>query len=188
MLTQNPVKIPEIPGKISFKKKDDTEYVQYLTGRKYNADRKYTEPERAIIGRRIETMPGLMYPNDNYEKYFTEEGEEDMQEQMTAEETDFVWKDKTYGMYIPFFDAMYYEFKQQTRKRPNDRVTRCKAECLNRVLNPLKEMMKDEEYAELLRPINGDGDGGEEEMSNSDVMMILTQYKSALEKFHRNNM
>ena len=65
-----------------------------------------------------------------------------METAMNPEERDFTEKNKIYGMYLPFFDALYYEFKQQTRKRPDDRLTRCKAQCLNRVLGPLKEMLE----------------------------------------------
>ena len=185
MLTQEPVKIPDDPGKISFSTINDTEYVRYLVSRKYNPEKKYTESKRVFIGKRLESMPGLMYPNDNYEKYFTEKGGEDpLDETMTPEERDFTEKNRTYSRYIPFFDALYYEFKQQTRKRPDDRLTRCKAQCLNRVLEPLKEMLEDEDYAILLRPIISDEDDMENGMDNSDAMMILTQYKSALEKYH----
>ena len=56
-----------------------------------------------------------------------------------------------------------------------------KAESLNQVLVPLKEMMEGEDYAELLGLI-GTGDDG---MSYGDAMMLLTQYKSALAKFRR---
>ena len=186
MLTQDPVKIPEIPGKISFKKKDETEYIQYLTERKYNADRKYTEPQRIVIGRRSESMPGMMYPNDNYEKYILEKEERTMEESMTPEEEAFARNNKIYGMYYPFFDALYHEFRQQTRKKPEERLNLYKAENLNRVLTPLKEMMKNEEYAELLGLIDIAKDG-KAEMSYSDVMILLTQYKSALTKYHRSH-
>ena len=104
-----------------------------------------------------------------------------MAETMTPEEESFIRKNKTYGKYKLFFDSLYFEFKQQTRKRPDDPLSRCKRECLNSVLRPLREMMKDEEYADLLRLIP---DNADEELSCSDVMMILTQYRSALEKFH----
>ena len=97
----------------------------------------------------------------------------------------FTEKNRTYEKNVPFFDALYYEFRQQARKRPDDRLNRCKAECLNRVLNPLRDILKDEEYSEFLIPIVSDEDDAENGMSCSDVMMILTQYKSALEKFHR---
>ena len=178
MMNQDPVKIPEIPGKITFVKMDEREYVRYLAERKYNADLKYTEPDWVLIGRRSETMPGLMYPNDNYERFF---GEETGEGTMTAEEAEFTRNNEIYGLYMPFFEALYYEFRHQTRRNPDNRVNEYKAECLNRVLEPLKDMMRGEEYAELLGLIGS----GEEGMSYGDAMILLTQYKSALAKFYR---
>jgi len=178
MMNQDPVKIPEIPGRISSMKKDGTEYIRYLAGRKYNADRKYNEPEWIVIGRRSETMPGLMYPNDNYEQLFGDESDESA---MTAEETEFTRKKELYALYEPFFEALYYEFRQQTRRSPDSRVNEYKAESLNRVLEPLKEIMEGEDYAELLGLIGT----GEDGMSYGDAMMLLTQYRSALAKFRR---
>lgn len=187
MTEQELVKIPGIPGKISFSKTEDKEYVRYLTGRNYNADRKYTEPQRIIIGRRCEAMPGLMYPNDNYEKYILEKGEGTMDEQMTAEEQEFARNNQTYGMYITFFDALFHEFRQQTRKRPESRLNRYKAESLNKVLKPLKEMMAGEAYAGLLGLVENGEDDWEQGMSYSDAMILMTQYKSALAKYRRNH-
>ena len=183
-MTQEPVKIPDLPGKISFSKTEDKEYVKYLKGRKYDPDKKYTDSERVVIGRRCESMPTMMYPNDNYEKIFGEKGEESMDENMTPEEEAFAEGNRTYGMYISFFDALYYEFRQQTRKRPEEPVNGYKARSLNAVLKPLREMMAGEEYAALLGPVipaNDEGGG----MVNSDVMILLTQYKSALAKYRR---
>ena len=182
MVTENLVRIPDIPGKITFLKKDDKEYVRYLTERKYNAEKKISEPAWILIGRRCETMPGLMYPNDNYEQYFIHKEAEPMSEEMTREEAEFAQKNRTYGMYSPFFEALYHEFRQQTRKRPDSPVNRFKAESLNEVLIPLKEMMQGEEYAGLLGLIEA---GGEDGMSYSDAMIVLTQYKSALGKYRR---
>lgn len=47
-------------------------------------------------------------------------------------------------------------------------------------------MMKDEEYAGFLGLIKTEGEE-EERMSYSDVMILLTQYKSALGKYHRSH-
>ena len=47
-----------------------------------------------------------------------------------------------------------------------------------------QDQLEDEDYAILLRPIISDEDDMENGMDNSDAMMILTQYKSALEKYH----
>lgn len=46
--------------------------------------------------------------------------------------------------------------------------------------------MKDEEYAELLGDIDI-ADENEERMTNSDVIILLTQYKSALSRYHRSH-
>jgi len=185
MEIQGPVKIPDIPGRISFSKIEGKEYVRYQTDRKYNADKKYNEPERVMIGRRCESMPGLMYPNENYERLFvTNESEENVNETMTPEEEKFARDNKTYGMYAPFFDALYHEFRQQTRKRPDELLNTYKAETLNKVLRPLREMMQGEEYAGLLGfAIAGDEEGNG--MTFGDVMILLTQYKSALTKYRR---
>jgi len=186
MLTGNPVLIPDIPEKISFMKKDDREYVRYLAKRKYNAEKKYTESGWVLIGRRAEGMPRLMYPNDNYETIFCREGE-GMDEAMTAEEEQYIRDNGIYGMYSSFFTGLYNEFRQQTRKKADDPVNRYKAENINKVLAPLKEMMQGEEYAELLGLISAAEDG-EEQMNYGDVMILLTQYKSALAKYHRRYM
>ena len=178
MLTQDPVKIPDIPGKISFKKSEDKEYVQYLTGREYNTEKKYSEPERVIIGRRCEEMPGLMYPNNKYEEIFKTEGE-GMQEEMTPEEERFIRNNKTYGLYIPFFEEIYNEFKREAHKHGDAPMSAYKAESINKVLGPLREMMKEEEYAGFLGMVEG------EEMSCSDAMILLVQYKTALAKYRK---
>ena len=175
-------KIPDLPGKISYRKRNDREYVFFLKGRKYNAEKQYSEPDRVLIGRRVEGMPGLMYPNDNYERIFSREGTE-MDENMTPEEEQFVQHFGVYGLYNSFFNGLYNEFKQQTRKHADDRVNRYKAESINKVLKPLKDMMQGEEYGRFLRLMEpGEGERG---MSYGDGMILLTQYKSALGKYHR---
>lgn len=163
-------------------KKGDTEYVRYLAGRKYNAEKQYTEADWVLIGRRSESMPGLMYPNERYDTIFRGEDEE-----MTTEEEKFAGNCHTYEMYFPFFTGLYNEFRQQTRKKAEEQVNAYKAESINKVLRPLQEMMKHEDYAALLGLIEPEGEE-QEGMSYSDAMILLTQYKSALAKFHRNHL
>ena len=186
MLTRDPVKIPRIPGKIRIMKKDGIEYVRYETERTYNPEKQYNAPKAAVIGRKIAAMPGLMYPNENYDKYFGEE-ENEMEEELTAEEEQYIRENSIYGLYSSFFTGMYNEFRLQTRKKADEAINRYKAENINKVLRPLLEMMKGEEYAELLGLIES-GEDGETEMTYSDAMLLLTQYKSALAKYHRNHM
>ena len=185
MLTQEVVKIPSVTGRIRYMEKDGSEYVLYLVERKYNSEKKYSEPEWVLIGKRIKKMPSLMYPNDSYDQYFGEETET-MEEAMTPEELLYARNNGTYGLYSPFFDGMYHEFKQQTRKKADEPVNAYKAESINKVLRPLQEMMKDEAYAGFLGLIKaGDGEGG---MSYSDAMILLTKYKTALGKYHKNRL
>ena len=184
MLNQDPVKIPEIPGKITCVTIDKKEYIRYLAGRKYNAEKKYSEAEWVAIGRKCEEEPGLMYPNDNYEKYFADGETGAGEAEMTAGEAAFLRRHQTLELYGSFFEALYHEIKQQTRKRPESPVNAYQAESVNKVLGPLREMMKDEAYAGLLGLIET---GAEEEggMSYSDAMILMTQYKSALAKYRR---
>ena len=123
MLTQDPVKIPEIPKKIRFKEKDGTSYVQYLEERKYDSDKKHNVPNWVNIGKKIE--------------------------------------------------GLYHEFKQQTRKNADLYINGYKADSINKVLLPLKEMMQGEPYAELLGLISSI-EYGEEGMTYSDAMILLT--------------
>ena len=62
-----------------------------------------------------------------------------------------------------------------------------KADSINKVLLPLKEMMQGEPYAELLGLITSI-ENEEEGMTYSDGMILLTQYKSALSKYHRSHL
>ena len=86
MLTQDPVKIPDIPGKIVIMKKDGKEYIRYVTDRKYNGDKGYTETEGVLIGRRVEAMPTLMYPNERYEEIFGNDEEYEEEEEPPVKE------------------------------------------------------------------------------------------------------
>ena len=186
MLTRDPVKVPDMPKKISFVKKDGIEYVRYLANRQYNPEKKYTESDWVLIGKKIGAMPGLMVPNDNYEKYFGEE-ENDTEDELTAEEELYIRENSVYGLYSSFFTGLYNELRQQARKKGDEPVNRYKTENINKVLRPLLEMMKNEEYAEMLGLIET-GENGETEMTYSDVILLMTQYKSALSKYHRSHL
>ena len=115
-----------------------------------------------------------------------------MEEKMTEKERQYTQDNNIYALYITFFDGLYHEFKQQTRKKGDEPVNQYKAESINKVLRPLKAMMQDEAYAEFLGLIEAESgeDHGEAPvksagMSYSDAMILLTQYKSALAKYHR---
>lgn len=67
------VNIPISTGKITYRKKGDTDYVYYEYKRIYTKGSNITNPKRVTIGRRDKTDPSMMIPNENYLKYFPDE-------------------------------------------------------------------------------------------------------------------
>ena len=67
------VKIPNISGKITYRKKADVDYVYYEYDRIYDKGSQKTNPKRATIGKKSEADPTMMQPNENYLKYFPDE-------------------------------------------------------------------------------------------------------------------
>lgn len=66
------VDVPQIQGKIVYQKKKEGTYVLYEYDRIYIKERKYTNVKRTTIGK-LSDVPGKMYPNENYQKFFAEE-------------------------------------------------------------------------------------------------------------------
>lgn len=69
------VEIPDVPGKINQVKKGKAIYVRYVVGRTYHPEKKYNVPDQRIIGKRSESNPEKMVPNENYMKYFGDLGQ-----------------------------------------------------------------------------------------------------------------
>lgn len=66
------VKIPEVTGKITYRKRDDACYVYYEYDRIYDPSRKFTNVKRAMIGKQSKADHLMMQPNQNYLKFFPE--------------------------------------------------------------------------------------------------------------------
>ena len=66
------VKIPEVKGKITYRKRDDSCYVYYEYDRVYDPNQKYTNVKRAMIGKQSKADFHMMQPNQNYLKFFPE--------------------------------------------------------------------------------------------------------------------
>lgn len=64
------VKIPEVKGKITYRKRDDSCYVYYEYDRIYDPQRKFTNVKRAMIGRQSKDDSLMMQPNQNYMRFF----------------------------------------------------------------------------------------------------------------------
>ena len=66
------VKIPEVRGKITYRTKGKSTYVEYEYDRTYDKDTQYTSVRRRTIGKRSEVDETMMQPNENFLKFFPE--------------------------------------------------------------------------------------------------------------------
>jgi len=186
MYSDRPVRIPEIPGKIFFDRKNDAVYVRYLRERKYDPIKKYNVPKYAEIGIQIENMPTMMIPNGNYPDYFTMEGkeiaamsEQEMRDAEKArEEENFSANWELFKEYRDFFNEVFYEFKAQSRGRLDMKVPEYQATAINEILEPLQGLLKGETYGRLLELISTG------ETSYGDAMILLCKYKTALGRYY----
>lgn len=64
------VKVPDVKGKITYRPKGDTVYVEYENSRIYHPDRKYTTVNRKTIGKLTDPDKKMMQPNENFLKFF----------------------------------------------------------------------------------------------------------------------
>lgn len=94
-----------------------------------------------------------------------------------------------FDMLRDLFNEMYAEINEMKKKKPDGVVNAFKVERVNRVLQPLYDMMKDEPYISYLEivPEPTEEKAGrstvEAGLTYSDVMLILSQYKGALSQF-----
>ncbi len=182
MLLDEPVYIPEVPGKIVIKKKGENSYVLFETGRQYDPERQYNIVERKMIGIQIPEHPELMMPNDNYLEYFGENAENrtEEQEEMILNYAEELERGK---ILRNFFDKTYFEFLHMSRRTPEYPVSQEKVKRINRILKPLMEMMEGEPYGGFLELIPEAGEGEESKMTCSDVAIMLTIFKTAVDRY-----
>ena len=87
------------------------------------------------------------------------------------------------------FDQLYYEFQIQSRRKPDEKVNAYKAQKINSILIPLREMMAGEEYAPYLDLIDETENSDEATGKTfSDVALMLTQYKGSMKRFFSERM
>jgi hypothetical protein len=192
MYMSQPVPIPDVKGKIVRKEVNGTTYIYYETGRIYDPNKKSNHPYRKVIGVALDDLPGMMLPNENYIACFPNGGNNDMTEEMKEKVENYVDDQKQFNLLETFFNQLFYEFQIQSRKRSNDTVNAYKVEKINRVLVPLRNLLKNEPYAKFLDIIEmpkeeatEDGESYVVGLSYSDVALVLTQYKGALSRYFR---
>lgn len=78
----------------------------------------------------------------------------------------------------PLFYELYKEVSLLAKKKPDGTLNKTKVSLLNRILQDLKSVLENEDHAKYLDLLD-------EDMlpQYSDVLLIMSQYKAALEKF-----
>ena len=83
-----------------------------------------------------------------------------------------------YNLLKDMLHAQKSEFDLLSKKKADGQLNSMKIKMVNRVLKPLKELFKNEEFHEFLDTLNDD-----ELPTNSDVVLIISQYETAITKF-----
>lgn len=87
-------------------------------------------------------------------------------------------KASTHDVMTPLLTAMFEEFKDLAKKKPDAAVSKGKLVIANRLLNRIREILADEESIEFLDLLNED-----DVPQASDVTLILSQYVAAMQAF-----
>ena len=66
------VEVPDVQGKITYREKKNTTYVEYEYERIYIPEKKYTTVSRKSIGKLVDAEKHLMRPNENFVRFFPE--------------------------------------------------------------------------------------------------------------------
>ena len=66
------IDIPDVKGKITYRKKGNATYVYYEYDRIYDPSKQYTTVKRSTIGKLSADDPTKMRPNEKFKKYFPE--------------------------------------------------------------------------------------------------------------------
>lgn len=74
--------------------------------------------------------------------------------------------------------SVYLEMKEFSKKKPDEPLNKFKVKNINRVLEPIKEILKGEPTISFLDLLDDDV-----LPSNSDAILIIGQYTAAMERF-----
>lgn len=85
-----------------------------------------------------------------------------------------------YIMLYDFLESAYVEMKDFSKKNPDAALNERKVKSLNRILKDIKEILANEPTASYMDILD-------EDMlpSNSDVVLTMSQYRSALENYRK---
>lgn len=90
-------------------------------------------------------------------------------------------KVNVYESTAPFLESLYKEIQILSKKKPDGTLNQNKVKLINRLLSDIKTMLSDEADSKYLDLVND-----EDLPQYSDVVIILSQYLVAMDKFrHR---
>jgi len=90
-------------------------------------------------------------------------------------------KVNTYESTAPLLESLYKEIQILSKKKPDGTLNQHKVKLINRLLSDIKTMISDEAESKYLDLVND-----EDLPQYSDVVIILSQYSAAMDKFmHR---
>lgn len=78
----------------------------------------------------------------------------------------------------PLLTALYNEFQELSKKKPQEPVSRSKVKVVNRVLQPVIDLLDDEPQRKFLETLDDD-----DLPQNSDVVLMLGQALTAMKAF-----
>ncbi len=85
----------------------------------------------------------------------------------------------TYEMLDPMLDKMAAEVRELSKKKPDGALNELKVKMINRVLIQIKDLLKDDSSVQFLDLLETDI-----LPTNSDAILIISQYSAALSAFH----
>ena len=158
MYYNDPVLIPDIPGRIVLKKKGESTYVLFQLSRSYDKEQKKRQVQRCIIGIQIPRKPEMMLPNENYLRYFVT-AERGASNEREEDALAFGRKMAQWEKLRDDFDHMYYDFQTVSRGRWNEVVSPDSVTMINGILAPVIEMLKEDEEDWIRERVPGPGEG-----------------------------
>ena len=98
------------------------------------------------------------------------------------EELYYTTKDKTsiYETTMPLLNAMYSEFKELSKKKPDVVVSKSKIKITNRLLERIRMALESSSSIEFLDLLDED-----DVPQMSDVTLILSQYVASMKEFRK---
>lgn len=89
-------------------------------------------------------------------------------------------KAELHEVVMPLLQAMYEEFKEFSKKKPDAVLSKSKVQVVNRLLEKCREVLESESSLQFLDLLDED-----DVPQNSDVILMLSQYVAAMEQFRQ---